>query len=69
MTDKRLSNLLNLKEMKIRQHLGSLQSPCIWSKFEILVVFERFSNFLLVRCLAEAVKASNLYVQGSKLGI
>ena len=41
MTDGKLSSLLNFKKLGMRQHLGSLQSPCIGPSFDILAVFGR----------------------------
>ena len=65
----KVSNILDLKKMKIISHLGSLLSLaldpelCPWQFSAALVIFSSAWG------LAGAVKISNLYLQASTLGI
>ena len=74
MTNERLSDLFDFK-YKIREHLGSLRSPCIWSKSEILAVFGPGNNsnkvliFPKAQSLSEAAKVLNFNLQASKVDI
>ena len=59
MPDERIPNLLNFKNIKVRQHLGALAfGPNLrsWQCSDALVILP------LSRCLAEAVNISDIYL-------
>ena len=70
MTNEKLSDLLNFKKkLKMRQHLKSLQNPCISSSFEILPVMDHFDVFPISTESSGAVNVSKLNLQATKLDI